>query len=354
MILRVRASRHFMSLIPSESHSFPDNYSPVARVRKPKKPQLSPARPVDKPAERKIVPLPTTRQTQMISPPPSQPADEQFFQALTKMAGNGVTPPETVAPPKPSEPEPPTQAAAEQFFQTLVQMAGNNLVPPAIEPPPEPPVAPTPAQDDAEQFFQALTRMGGESVGEENGALPTTKPLPKKIVPMPIRRMPPITKGQPLSPADVDESLLLTANGHGRPAQDRPRTPMRRVRPKLPLAKKASAPSGISAPPQVAAPVANTSFVEQPNNDFDFADLSSDFDRRSRRAKKFGRFILIELIALAVLIPSAWLILSRHVTHPALMIVLNILTIAAGVTMAVVPIILYAIAPGFAGVRSVR
>lgn len=249
-----------MSLIPSESHSFPDNYSPVARSRRSQKRELSSQRPSEKPLERKIVSLPAVRETKVISPAPSQQVDEQFFQALAKMAGSNIAP-------------------------------------------------------------------------------PATEPWPKTILPAPIERVPRTPIAQPLSAANVDEASLLTPNGHGRAAQCRPRTPMR-------VAQSSPVKETTNGQPGVEPSIMRRSFVEEPNNDFDFTDLSSDVEQRARRNKKLVPFILIEFVALAILIPSAWLVLSRHVTSSTLVILLNILTITAAATIAIVPIILYAITPG--------
>ena len=292
-----------MSLIPSESHSFPDNYSPVARSRRSKKCELSPPRPSEKPVERNVASLAATEETKVISPAPAQPVDEQFFQAVIKIAGSSnVAPPATEQSPEASAPAVPTPGADEQFFQALIRMAGSNIV------------------------------------------LPEGEPSPKTILPAPIKRPPRASIAQPLSAADVDEASMLIANGHGRASQYRPRTPVR-------VAQSRPVKNATNGQPGVESPVMSSSFVEQPNNDFDFTELVADIRRRVRRTKKFTRFILIEVFALAILIPSAWLVLSRHVTNPPLVIMLNILTIAAGATMAIVPIIWYAIAPVFSRPR---
>jgi len=259
-----------MSLIPSESHSFPDNYSSVARLRsassarsaktKAPPPPPTPARPV----ERKVVPLPATaRETKSTSPPPAQPVDEQFFQALGKMAEQNVAP----LPTAPSQ---------------------SRSVPPRI-----------------------------------------------KIVP---RRPRPVA---PASPAEADGAVRQNGNGRGRPPQYRPRAPVT-----VPKSSPVSQPANVR--PAIETPPANRSFVEQPNNEFDFADLSTAVERQAPQDKTFVRFIMVELFALAVLIPSAWLVLSGHVTNSTLIMLLNILTMTAAAAMAVVPIILYAIAPGLA------
>lgn len=137
---------------------------------------------------------------------------------------------------------------------------------------------------------------------------------------------------------------MLIANGHGRASQYRPRTPVR-------VAQSRPAKSATNGQPGAESPVTSSSFAEQPNNGFDFTDLAAGIERRVRRKKKFTRFILIEVFALAILLPSAWLVLLRHVSNPTLVIVLNILAITAAAIMAIAPIIFYAIAPVFSRPR---
>ena len=57
------------------------------------------------------------------------------------------------------------------------------------------------------------------------------------------------------------------------------------------------------------------------------------------------RLMIAEAIALAVLIPSATLVLTRYLTDPTLILIINILAITAAITAAMIPIILFAIAP---------
>jgi hypothetical protein len=365
-----------MSLIPSESHSFPDNYSPVACSRKAKRKKLSPARPAIEALERNVVPLPAAaRQTNAAAQSPAQSPVVQFFQSLGKLAERNGTPPSAPTRETNSPVPSPAQSPDEQFFQSLGKLAERDA-------------SPLPNQNDEilseqngeitspvpspiAQFFQSLEKMAdtngaplpaptreitpasppaAQNVGEqifqslENLADSSSPPSPPELAPRrvpiaPIRRAPrqPVA---PVSPENVDEATLLTANGRGRAAQYRPKTPMR-------IPKSAGIHPVQRTQPAVEKPRARQSFAEQPHDEFDFADLSADVERSARRHQKFTRFLLIEIIALAVMLPSAWLVLSRHVTSPALVLLMNILTIAAAVIMAVVPIVLYALAPGF-------
>lgn len=362
-----------MSLIPSESHSFPDNYSPVAWSRKAKRKNLSQARPAIEVQQRNVVPLPAqTRETK--APPSSsvQSPDEQFFQSLGKLTEQSATPPPSTAE-KMEEPTPsldqnpvaqffeslgklaeqnsaplpeqngeiapppfsPEQGPVTQFFQSLEKLAETNAAPLPAPVGEMTPPAPSPVHNIGEQFFQPL-----ETPDDRNAPPMPTEPAPRRLPIAPIRRgpRPPVA---PVSPENVDEATLLTANGRGRARQYRPKTPLRVAKPvSMVPAERAAAP--------VVNPPASKSFAQQPHDEFDFADLSTDVERErsARRHRKFKRFMLIEIIALVVLIPSAWLVLSRHITSPVLVLLMNILTITAAATMAVVPIVLYGITPG--------
>jgi hypothetical protein len=332
-----------MSLIPSESHSFPDNYSPVACSRKAKRKNLSQTRPAIEAQQRNIVPLPgPARETRTPSPSPGQSPVAQFFQSLGKLAEQGASPlpqqNEEILPEPNGEITPPAPSSAAspiaQFFQSLEKLAETNGAPLAAPRreiiPPSPPAG----QNVGEQIFQSL-----QNLADSSAPPPPMEPPPRRLPIAPIRRgpRPPVA---PISPENVDEASLLTANGRGRAPQYRPKTPIRIAKPVAMVPTERPA-------PEVVRQQATQSFAQQPHDEFDFVDVSADVERSSRRHQKFTRFILIEIIALVVLIPSAWLVLSRHVTSPAMVLLMNILTIAAAVTMAVVPIVLYALAPGF-------
>ena len=63
------------------------------------------------------------------------------------------------------------------------------------------------------------------------------------------------------------------------------------------------------------------------------------------RRGKFLRFMIAEAVALAALIPSATLVLTRYLTDPTLIMVTNIEAITAAITAAIIPNIVFAIAP---------
>ena len=76
-------------------------------------------------------------------------------------------------------------------------------------------------------------------------------------------------------------------------------------------------------------------------------EMFSQREARSSKPRrgKFLRLMIAEAIALAVLIPSATLVLTRYLTDPTLILVTNIVAITAAITAAMIPIILFAIAP---------
>ena len=63
------------------------------------------------------------------------------------------------------------------------------------------------------------------------------------------------------------------------------------------------------------------------------------------RRSKVVRLMVAEAVALAVLLPSATLVLTRYLTDPTLILITNIVAISAAITAALIPIVLFAIAP---------
>jgi hypothetical protein len=96
--------------------------------------------------------------------------------------------------------------------------------------------------------------------------------------------------------------------------------------------------------PKETVPVTSAvSYVEELQIDLFEPDpeLSSNRSPHSR----WIRFVVLELIALCVLIPSGWLTLARVLTDPSTVLLLNILTISAAAAVAIIPIVVFAIAP---------
>ncbi len=74
-------------------------------------------------------------------------------------------------------------------------------------------------------------------------------------------------------------------------------------------------------------------------------DLKPEPNLDDRRRSKMLRFIFAELVAIAVLIPAAALALLHRLTDPNLILTANLVTIAASIAVAVLPIAFFAIAP---------
>ena len=64
-----------------------------------------------------------------------------------------------------------------------------------------------------------------------------------------------------------------------------------------------------------------------------------------RRQMKFRRFVACEAAAFLVLLPLVILGLTLNINAPALRWIMNILTIAAAVAAAIIPIVFYAFTP---------
>ncbi len=81
------------------------------------------------------------------------------------------------------------------------------------------------------------------------------------------------------------------------------------------------------------------------NREFDFEMPAELYREKGRRKTKFTRFIICESVTLAILLPLAILGLGRVFSDPTLVMLINILTIAAAVTAALIPILFFALTP---------
>jgi hypothetical protein len=77
----------------------------------------------------------------------------------------------------------------------------------------------------------------------------------------------------------------------------------------------------------------------------DLFDPDPELQSKPNRRSPWIRFVILELIALAILILSGWLTLARVHPAPSMVVLLNILTISAAAAVAIIPIIFFAIAP---------
>jgi hypothetical protein len=163
----------------------------------------------------------------------------------------------------------------------------------------------------------------------------TTAPTPVKLEP--ARPRPPARTPVPVSPRTA---ALPKARVNLRPPaaspSARPAPPAKPVHaPRAPVAR-----AKIDIVPPRAA-VRKYSDDEVQMEMFSAKETRSSKPRRS----KFLRLMAAEAVALAVLLPSATLVLTRYLTDPTLILITNIVAITAAITAAMIPIILFAIAP---------
>jgi hypothetical protein len=97
-------------------------------------------------------------------------------------------------------------------------------------------------------------------------------------------------------------------------------------------------PNGAAPRPAKPAPV-------RVNQEFDFEMPAELYPEKRRRRSKLARFIICEGATLAVFIPLAILGLGRVFKDPSLVLLINILTIAAAVSAALIPIVFFALTP---------
>jgi hypothetical protein len=76
-----------------------------------------------------------------------------------------------------------------------------------------------------------------------------------------------------------------------------------------------------------------------------FAESSQEAAMKRRQQMKFRRFIACEVAALVVLVPLVILGLTLNITSPALRWLMNVFTIAAAISAALIPIVFYAFTP---------
>ena len=76
-----------------------------------------------------------------------------------------------------------------------------------------------------------------------------------------------------------------------------------------------------------------------------FGEDGYEVANKRRRQMKFRRFVTCEAAALLILLPLVVLGLTLNINAPALRWLMNILTIAAAVAAALIPIVFYASTP---------
>lgn len=184
----------------------------------------------------------------------------------------------------------------------------------AHQPPPTPPPAPA------------------QNVIPMKAAKPAPTPLPK-LAPRPVQMAPPVPRPvapalRPAQPAPVLQKPVQHQPSHKPavvPTQARPVQPRPRPAPPNP------------APPVFPAP--------QPELFEMFEENGYEAAAQRRKQMKFRRFVTCEAATLLVLLPLVILGLTLNISAPAIRWIMNILTIAAAVAAAVIPIVFYAATP---------
>lgn len=325
-----------MSLIPSESHSFPDDFSrSISRARvlyerskliKPKpvtapKP-AAPSRPARPAQPVAVAPVAPKRPTNGSPPNPvangastSRPTNGTGSKPATNGSGNAnanrvSAAPPPAAPARPVAPAATTNGAPVQKVAANPRPDGNQLkqtVPPAPLPTRTPPVKRTAAAP----------------------ALPISAPLPsrpsglapRKIMQRaaPVAVAPAVATGKPpkcFTPAHGPGQLVRVAT-----------KPIANAAPKIPAAS--------------VVPVAAHEVFEQGELPMDGAYAAP----LRRRRSKMRRFLRYEVPIAVVALFCALLALTRTVTYPPFLIVVNVLTIGCAFAAAIIPICFFALTP---------
>ena len=369
-----------MSLIPSESYSFPDHFTqtitysndprrkksvPLVEREEPRKKGFF--LPLRKSLGRKKRALPS-----IAIPEESDAESSPPLTAPSAADENGLHVP--IAPPQMSQPKsspPPT--AEPQALSAIPEVAADESIPASIIEPELPP----------QKRLAPIARLA--PVIRKSPVPPSLKPKPRwnMRASAPVQPTPPSNNGPQISPVKpADQKMFPT-----KPAQPVP--PFRAVQSPLPDLVQPPAPRVVESPPpdliqilfahagQALAPapppesaipaprpdvrptlrreMANGA-VPRPvapaplpvNHEFDFEMPFSDaepYAEKRRRSTKFTRFIFCESVTLAVLLPLAFLGLGRVFSDPTLVLLVNILTIAAAVTAALIPILFFALTP---------
>jgi len=290
-------NRQAMSLIPSESYSFPDHFTTtVIPSRKPKNAEPSQVQLETRPKRPSIVALPNPQ------PRPAPAAvtvlenSEPVRSKSSLAAPNPALRRANAAPPR--IPVGPRKIALPASLKPKVRW---NLRAPAMDPAP-------------------IAENGAEQLTHEPPAAPAQNVIPMKParVPQSRRMMPPPGSLVPQNPLPTTAPKPAQIAKVQRPAQ----SPMVIENP------------GAGAPSNPQADLFEM-----------FAQSGETALSKRRRKVKMRRFIACEIGAVAILLPLAILGLSHRPDNPGLLWILNISTIASAVAAALIPILFFAFTP---------
>jgi hypothetical protein len=294
-----------MSLIPSESYSFPDHFTKtVAGSRKEKDIEPEPeAEPVEPPRKKPtIVALPNPKP----QPAPVPVAVRQNPEPIRKATPPAPNPAlRRAAAPPPRVAEPAIRKIA--LPPSLKPKVRWNTRAPAMDP------ASTPNNGNrADHVPQESLMPPAQNVIQMKPAPPP--PRPPRLMPRP-ENFPVVSPAKPVSAPPPPKPI---------PVAKRPVQP-------LPPVRENSAPM-VAANPQA-------DFFEA------FAQTGETAISKRRRKAKVRRFIVYESIALGILLPLAFLGLTYRVENAVLHLAMNISTIAAAFAAALIPILFFAATP---------
>ena len=333
-----------MSLIPSESYSFPDHFTnTVVPSRKPK--QEKP--PEDKP---KIVALPDPEPEPVIAAESPEPG---ILSEIWEPEAAQIKPiPRSVAPVESEiwepeipqiKPPPPAPRPVPNPALRRAQAPPARIPDPAVRkiavPPNLKPKVRWNNRAPVTDATPARNNMNGNGTGNGSVEVPHT-PLPaQNVIPMKAPRPAP-----PRPPQNVPPPPRMVK------APIQPTPPPRKPQPIAPVPRPVQvkvAPRSVQAKPTPQKPPAPAPVIVNPQADF-FEMFSEDgygAATRRRREMKFRRFLACEAAALLVLLPLVILGLTLDISVPAIRWIMNIFTIAAAVSAALIPIIFYAVTP---------
>jgi hypothetical protein len=327
-----------MSLIPSESYSFPDHFTrTVTPSRKPKEEE-----------KEKVEPPPTKPRIVALPDPPAEPSpmlmeqESQFFaedqpmEQVQRVAELMQPKPARRIEPFRPQPSPPTAPVA----------------PVHVKPPPPNPAtlratAPPPKIPDSPIRKMPFPSSLKPKV-RWNHRAPAMEPAPVRqgsVESAPVAPPPNIIPMQPKPAAAPPARPMQPRTAPtARPAQQAPamREPFR---PAAPPPKPA--PSAPEKRPVQAKPVVQKRPVV-PSQQADLFEMFAETGQEAiqrRRQMKFRRFIACEVAALVVLVPLVILGLTLSITSPVVHWLMNLFTIAAAISAAVIPIAFYAFTP---------
>ena len=301
-----------MSLIPTESYSFPDDFSrAISRARAlheikqlaeaaKKKGAVNRGNRIAEPDATPVAPPPASAREKPVSPRSAPPVSPR-------------QPPVAVVRPAPLDP--PTAPPPPPVTTDRIAVSAAPIEPSAASqsaPPPSPAVNRPPSTSPSAPAPQARA------------------PIPRKV---PFHKT-------PLPP--------VALKGNTRPPGAKPMGPVRLPKsvriPADVMANASAAMPPVANPPAIAnsaiPPISPAAAQEE---ELRAVPSAVSIQVRSRRRKKLLRFAMAESFALAVLLPCVWIAFSHYVQQQFVLTTINIVTLIAAAVAAILPIVFFAV-----------